>query len=99
LNSSLCLHQSIVKPYQVIDLLEKIYHIIIKICKYFAVFLDYQGRAAKRAINLTISLILNVVLNLVFIPAYGALRAAMATSVIHLASVFLNWSEVRKRLF
>lgn len=61
-------------------------------------FLDYQGLARKRFFNSLISMILNVVFNMLLIPRYGALGAAIATSVSYTPYVILNWLEVRKVL-
>lgn len=60
--------------------------------------LDYQGKAAKRAINLSITLVFNILLNIILIPRYGATGAAIGTSVSYIPYVFLNWLEVRKIL-
>lgn len=59
-------------------------------------FLDYQGKAIKRAINLIIAIIVNIVLDTILIPQYGAAGAAIATSVSYAPYVFLNWLEVKK---
>ena len=61
-------------------------------------FLDYQGLAKKRAINLFIATILNITLNFILIPHFGAVGAATATSVSYLPYIVLNWLEVRKLL-
>ena len=60
--------------------------------------LDYQGMAAKRAVNLIITIALNILLNTLLIPRYGAIGAAIGTSVSYMPYVFLNWLEVRKIL-
>ena len=62
---------------------------------FLSTFLDYQGLAKKRAINLSVSMVLNIVLNLILIPEYGAVGAAIATSVSYLPYIYLNWMEVR----
>jgi O-antigen/teichoic acid export membrane protein len=61
-------------------------------------FLDYQGLAKKRAVNLSVSAILNIVLNFILIPEYGAVGAAIATSISYLPYIFLNWFEVKRVL-
>jgi len=61
-------------------------------------FLNYQGLAKKRAINLTITVILNIGLNCFLIPRYGAVGAAIGTSVSYLPYVILNWLEVKSVL-
>jgi O-antigen/teichoic acid export membrane protein len=59
-------------------------------------FLDYIGKAKKRAYNISVTIILNIGLNIILIPRYGATGAAIATSVSYLPYVILNWLEVRK---
>ena len=61
-------------------------------------FLNYQGLAKKRAINLSFSMFLNIVLNFALIPTYGAIGAAISTSISYLPYVFLNWRETKKVL-
>lgn len=61
-------------------------------------FLDYQGAANKRAINFSISILCDVLLNLYLIPRYGAVGAAIATTVSYIPYLVLNMLEVR-RLF
>jgi O-antigen/teichoic acid export membrane protein len=65
---------------------------------FLSAFLEYRGKAKKRAINLFIVLILNILLNIVLIPIYGALGAAIASSVSCIPGLYLNWSEVKKEL-
>lgn len=59
-------------------------------------FLDYVGKAKKRAINLSLTMILNVVLNIFLIPKFGANGAAVATLISYFPYVIMNWLEVRK---
>ncbi|KUK77842.1 MAG: Polysaccharide biosynthesis protein [candidate division WS6 bacterium 34_10] len=59
-------------------------------------FLDYVGKANRRAINLTIALILNVLLNFFLIPKMGAEGAALATSIAYSPYFILNMIEVIK---
>ncbi len=61
-------------------------------------FLDYTGNAKKRAYNISATIVLNIVLNIVLVPRYGAIGAALATSVSYLPYVLFNWIEVRKVL-
>ncbi|MFA5054965.1 MAG: flippase [Dehalococcoidia bacterium] len=72
------------------------YLIIYSYSIFLSSFLDYRGKARKRAINLIIALLLNLGLNLVLIPRYGAVGAAIATSVSYFPYLVLNWLEVRK---
>ncbi|MDI6720639.1 MAG: flippase [Methanomicrobiales archaeon] len=73
---------------------------IYLLCASFSVplgrFLDYRGLAAKRAINMSVAMFLNITLNLLLIPSYGAVGAAIGTSVSFIPYVLLNWFEVRK---
>lgn len=73
-----------------------IYTLSYSIAIIFNYFMDYQGMAAKRALNIVFSIFLNIVLNVFLIPIYGAIGAAIATSVSYLPYVFLNWLEVRR---
>lgn len=61
----------------------------------FSYFLDYTGRAKKRAINILFTIVLNIFLNLMLIPKYGATGAAIATSISYLPYFILNWIEVK----
>ncbi len=63
---------------------------------FLSVFLDYQGLAKKRMINLIFSIIANIILNYLLIPKYGATGAAMATSISYFPYFVLNYLEVRK---
>src|SRR3989344_5140393 len=60
--------------------------------------LDYQGKANKRAVNVTLMILLNIILNLILIPKYGAVGASIATSIAYVPYIFLNWLEIRKIL-
>lgn len=59
-------------------------------------FLNYIGKAKKRAYNISFTIVLNIILNLILIPEYGTVGAAIATSISYLPYVFLNWLEVKK---
>ena len=61
-------------------------------------FLDYTGKAKKRAYNISFTMVLNILLNLTLIPKFGATGAALATSISYLPYVVLNWIEVKKSL-
>lgn len=61
-------------------------------------FLDYQGRAGKRAFNFTVAIIFDLLLNLYLIPRYGAIGAAIATTISYIPYLVLNQIEVH-RLF
>jgi O-antigen/teichoic acid export membrane protein len=61
-------------------------------------FLDYTGRANKRALNMTLAIGANIILNIVLIPKYGAAGASAATSISFIPYVIMNWLEVRKAL-
>ncbi len=61
-------------------------------------FLDYQGLANKRAVFLTISVIINIIINTILIPEYGAVGAAIATSISYFPYIIFNWIEVKRFL-
>ena len=87
-------YNSSVLPLQILT----IYLVGFSFSIFLSTFLDYQGLAKKRAVNLSVSMVLNIVLNLILIPEYGAVGAAIATSVSYLPYIYLNWIEVRKVL-
>ena len=87
-------YNSSVLPLQILT----IYLVGFSFSIFLSTFLDYQGLAKKRAVNLSVSMVLNIVLNLILIPEYGAVGAAIATSISYLPYIFLNWMEVRKVL-
>ncbi len=64
---------------------------------FFGGFLNYQGLAWRRAAYLGISTAANITLNIVLIPLYGAVGAAISTSLAYLPYVLLSGLEVRKR--
>ena len=64
----------------------------------FGALLDYQGRAWKRAGNLSFCIISNIALNFFLIPRHGATGAAIATAVSFLPYLILNAIEA-KRVF
>lgn len=53
-------------------------------------FLDYRGRAGRRAINLSFSLVANIILNYLMISLWGAIGAAIATSLSYSAYCLFN---------
>jgi O-antigen/teichoic acid export membrane protein len=59
-------------------------------------FLDYTGKAKIRAYNICITIVLNIVLNVILIPKYGAVGAAIATTISYMPYIVLNWIEVRR---
>lgn len=71
------------------------YLLVFTLSVFFNQFLDYQGYARKRAINLVLSLLVNFILNLFLIPKYGAVGAAISTSVSYIPYLLLNMLEVR----
>ena len=84
-------YNSSVLPLQILT----IYLVGFSFSIFLSTFLDYQGLARKRAVNLSVSMVLNIILNLILIPKYGAVGAAIATSVSYLPYIYLNWIEVR----
>ncbi|MCK5509884.1 MAG: flippase, partial [Desulfobacterales bacterium] len=87
-------YNSSVLPLQILT----VYLVSFSFSIFLSTFLDYQGLAKRRAVNLSGSMVLNVILNLILIPKYGAVGAATATSISYLPYIFLNWMEVRKVL-
>ncbi len=81
-------------PLQILSL----YVLIFTFAVFFNQLLDYQGLAKLRAINLIISMFLNIGLNYYLIPIYGAVGAAISTSIAYLPYFVLNFIEVRKVL-
>ncbi len=65
---------------------------------YNVALLNYQGRAAQKAVHFLVTIIFNIFLNILLIPRYGAVGAAIATTVSYLPYAFLNWHEVTKIL-
>lgn len=60
-------------------------------------FLDYQGKAGKRAFNFTVAIIFDLLLNLYLIPRYGAIGAAIATTASYIPYLVLNQIEVHRQ--
>jgi len=73
-----------------------IYLLCFSFSMFLSPFLDYQGLAKRRAVNLSISMVLNIILNFILIPSHGAVGAAIATSASYLPYIILNWIEVQK---
>lgn len=57
------------------------YYILYSVSNFFATFLDFQGKAKVRSICYGTVIVLNFILNWLFIPAHGAIGAAVATSL------------------
>jgi len=74
-----------------------VYLFFVAISVILSAFLDYVGKAKIRAYNVVITIILNIVLNLVLIPQYGAIGAAIGTTVSYLPYIMLNYLEVNKQ--
>ena len=87
-------YSSSVLPLQILT----VYLVAYSFSIFLSSFLNYQGLAKKRAVNLSFSIFLNIVLNFALIPAYGAVGAAISTSVSYLPYVLLNWRETKKVL-
>ena len=63
---------------------------------FFNALLDYRGLARRRALNFLLTLAATVGLNLVLIPRYGALGAALSTSLAYAPYLVLNGLEARR---
>lgn len=72
------------------------YLLLFSYSKFVAAFLDYQGLAQKRVVNIAFSILLNILLNYLLIPKYGAVGSAIATSTSFIPYFVLNWLEVRR---
>ena len=57
------------------------YYFMYSVSTFFATFLDFQGKAKARSICYCTVVVLNLCLNLLFIPRFGAVGAAVATSL------------------
>ncbi|MDL2325372.1 flippase [Ruminococcaceae bacterium OttesenSCG-928-A16] len=57
------------------------YYFIFSVSVFIGTFLDYQGKAKQRMASYFVMVALNLVLNYLFIPAYGATGAAIATCI------------------
>ncbi len=73
-----------------------VYLLVFTFTVFFNQLLDYQGLAKIRAINIFISTTLNIVLNYYLIPKYGAVGAAISTSISYFPYLILNAWEARK---
>lgn len=72
------------------------YLLLFSYSKFVSAFLDYQGLAQKRVVNIIFSILLNIALNYLLIPKFGAVGSAIATSVSFIPYFILNWLEVRR---
>ncbi len=63
---------------------------------FLSAFLDYQGKAGRRAVNFLVCIVVNIGLNMYLIPRYGAAGTALASSIAYTPYFLLNWLEVRK---
>jgi len=73
-----------------------VYLLVFTFTVFFNQLLDYQGLAKIRAINIFISTVLNICLNYWLIPRYGAVGAAISTSISYFPYLILNAYEARK---
>ncbi len=85
-------YRGAVLPLQILT----VYLVSASFLVFIDLFLDYQGLAKKRAVNLSFSIILNIALNFLLIPKYGAMGAAIATSISYIPYLILNWFEVKR---
>lgn len=61
-------------------------------------FINYQQKAWTRAMNYSFAIILNIILNATLIPRYGALGAAVGTTISYTPYFLANRIEVKKAL-
>ena len=85
-------YREAVLPFQILSLRLVISTTIV----FLNSFLDYQGKAKRRAFNFIVAIIANVVLNWYMIPRYGALGAAIATTISYIPYLWLNYIEVNR---
>lgn len=57
------------------------YYVMYSVSNFFAVFLEFQGKAKIRSLCYCTVILLNLILNLIFIPNWGGIGAALATSL------------------
>lgn len=57
------------------------YYVMYSISNFFATFLDFQGKAKIKSLCYSTVICLNLCLNLLLIPQFGAVGAAIATSL------------------
>ncbi len=80
------------------------YYILYGLSAFYALFLDYHGKAGGRSFWYAVMVLINLVLNLVLIPPYGPIGACIATAVslvpytvYLLAGTYRSvWKELRK---
>lgn len=63
---------------------------------YTGYMMDYKGLTMKRAINFLFTFVINIALNLLWIPKWGAVGAAAASSIAFLPSCILNLREAHR---
>ena len=63
---------------------------------FYNALLDYQGRATRRARNFLLTIFLTIGLNFILIPRFGAVGAAVSTTVSFIPYVVLNLLETRE---
>lgn len=57
------------------------YYILYSLSTYYSTFLDFRGKARTRGIAYASIIVFDIILNYIFIPIYGAMGAAFATSI------------------
>lgn len=57
------------------------YYIMYSIASFFGAFLDFQNEAKTRSICYSTIVVINLFLNFLFIPRFGGIGAAVATSL------------------
>lgn len=73
------------------------YYLLYGLSAYFALFLDFHGKAGKRSLWYLIMVGINFVLNLLLIPPYGPEGACMATVISLIPyTVFLVYATYRQ---
>lgn len=88
-------YEGSVLPFQILTL----YLLCVSFSIPLGQLLDYQGQATKRAFFMVMMILFNIILNFLLIPIYGAVGAAIGTSLSLVPYLLLTWLEVRRVLY
>lgn len=81
------------------------YYILYGLSAFYALFLDFHGKAGKRSIWYLVMIAVNFILNMILIPRYGPIGASLATVIsiipyaafLIYATYHLIWKELQIR--
>lgn len=88
-------YEGSVLPFQILTL----YLLCVSFSIPLGQLLDYQGQATKRAYFMVLMILINIILNFLLIPVYGAVGAAIGTSLSLVPYLLFTWLEVRRVLY